>query len=121
MRRSTLPACSSTAVSWHSVLWCTALSCLVSVGVLPAVPARGQVLVDTLSAAAAQQNLQAGNAGNAKANRRGNQPAPAPAAARSDTVGFGGTKYIPAYVLVLMLVALGAFIICRPGNRHDPA
>ena len=82
---------------------------------------RAQVLVDTLTAAAAQQQLQAGNA--AAVMGAGGQPnvPPPPLEPSSAGGGLGGVKYLPAYVIVLMLIAVSTFVVCRPGRRYDPA
>lgn len=80
---------------------------------------RAQVLVDTLTAAAAQQQLQAGNA--AAVVGAGGQPNVPPPPPSSGGVGLGGVKYLPAYVIVLMLVAVSTFVVCRPGRRYDAA
>jgi hypothetical protein len=30
------------------------------------------------------------------------------------------TKYTLSYALVLMLIGLGAYLVCRPSHRHEP-
>lgn len=83
--------------------------------------ARAQVLVDTLTAAAAQQQMQAGNAAAVVgAGGPANLP-PLPPLETSSGGGLGGVKYLPAYVIVLMLVAVSTFVVCRPGRRYDAA
>jgi len=111
----------STVSSWPhrfpgTVRWFALALGMMAVVASPADRAWAQ-LVDTQAAMAIQQDMQAGNAGNAAA-AAGRPEAAAPAAPSSGSSGFS-VKYVPAYVIVLLLVALGAFIVCRPGNRHD--
>lgn len=52
----------------------------------------------------------------------GGAPAAAPAAATGGTAAAGGgsnvlMKYAPSYVLMVLLIGLGTFIICRPKPR----
>jgi len=91
----------------------------VAVATVAGPSARAQVLVDTLTAAAAQQQMQAGNAAAVVgAGGPANLP-PLPPLEASSGGGFGGVKYLPAYVIVLMLIAVSTFVVCRPGRRYD--
>jgi hypothetical protein len=91
-------------------------SAVLAWALLVPVSARCQ-LVDTLSANAISQDMQAGNARNA--TRSGADATTEPAAGpATESVGMGGTKYIPAYAIVLMLVGLSTFVACRPSRRN---
>ncbi len=79
---------------------------------------RAQVSLTEVNAAnSIGQGMQAGNARAATAAADA-APEPTAATAASDSVGLGGVKYIPAYAIVLLLIGLSAFVICRPSRRH---
>lgn len=82
--------------------------------------AAGQVSLTELGAANAARNQMMGDSAQAAAAA---QPGAAAPAAGSTTaapsIGFGGMKYTLSYALMLMLVGLGLFLVCRPAHRHD--
>ena len=99
----------------RSTLWLVLLTLLAAM-----IPAPGQAqLVYTLSANAISQDMQAGNAGKARRGAAENEATGEAASAASDSVGIGGVKYVPAYAIVLMLVGLSGFLVCRPSRRHE--
>jgi hypothetical protein len=90
-----------------------------SIGLLAASAAWGQVSLTEINAASAiSQDMQGRNAaastgaGDASAEPTGSAPA-------AESVGIGGVKYIPAYAIVLMLIGLSTFVVCRPSRRHS--
>lgn len=96
---------------------------LVVLAMLVATPmlATGQTLTE-LGAANAARNQMMGDSAQAAAGAQpaGAQPAPAGAAAATKSVGWGGMKYTLSYALMLTLIGLGVFLVCRPSHRHEP-
>ena len=74
-------------------------------------------LTEVTAANAIGQGMQAGNAG-AATGAANPATTDGQSAAATDKVGIGGVKYIPAYAIVLMLVGLSTFVVCRPARRH---
>lgn len=85
-------------------------------------PALGQVSVTELNAANAARNEMIGNAANpntANPNPPGVVPSvPGEAASTTATTSGGGLQRNAAYALIILLTALGTFVICRPSPRR---
>jgi hypothetical protein len=86
----------------------------------PAV-AVGQVSLTELGAAnAARNQMMANSAGTgADAGAAGSRPAPTGAAASTGRSANHGMKYALSYALTGLLIGLGLYLVCRPGNRHE--
>ena len=85
--------------------------------------ANAQVTITELGAANAARNQMMGDSAQAAAGAQPADAAPsadAPAAGSTPSVTFGGMKYTLSYALMLMLIGVGMFLVCRPSNRHDP-
>lgn len=85
-------------------------------------PALGQATLTELNAANAARNEMIGNAANPNAanpNPAGVVP-PAPGEAPPATAASsgGGMQRNAAYALIVLLTALGMFVICRPSPRR---
>ncbi len=79
---------------------------------------RAQVSLTELNAAnSIGQGMQAGNA-QAVTGAADGAAEPTSATAAGESVGLGGVKYIPAYAIVLLLMGLSTFVVCRPSRRH---
>jgi len=79
----------------------------------------GQTLTE-LGAANAARNQMMGDSAQAAAAAQPGAAAPAAGSATAaPSIGFGGMKYTLSYALMLMLVGLGLFLVCRPAHRHD--
>lgn len=98
-----------------------ALSLLVILAVsLFSVPSSAQVSLTEINAAnTISQDMQARNARAVTGAADDAVDGSESSAAATESVGMGGTKYIPAYAIVLMLVGLSTFVACRPSRRHS--
>jgi hypothetical protein len=86
---------------------------------LCSVPGSAQVSLTEINAAnTISQDMEARNARAVTGAADGAVDGSESPAAATESVGMGGTKYIPAYAIVLMLVGLSTFVACRPSRRH---
>ena len=99
-------------------LVCPLLMVVAAAAVSPTV--HGQVSLTEINAAnTISQDMQARNARAVTGAADGaGEGAAATSSSGSESVGLGGVKYIPAYAIVLMLVGLSTFVVCRPSRRH---
>jgi len=98
-------------------LWSVVLAALVMSPTL----AVAQVSITELGAANAARNQMMGDSAQATAGAKpaGGATSAAGTASATKSVNFGGMKYTLSYALMLMLVGLGLYLVCRPAHRHD--
>ena len=96
---------------------CFLIGVLCSTADLPGVAVAQVSLTEINAAGAISQDMQGRNARAVTgAGEVAGEEAATPQA--TESVGLGGVKYIPAYAIVLMLVGLSTFVVCRPSRRH---